>query len=445
MGKSNNLALLIRRAKMILDFNRVGSYTQPGPRLYPHQWSWDSAFIAIGYAHYDQRRATNELNHLFDSQWKNGLLPQIVFNPDFSEYFPGVGFWHAERSPNAPRHHKTSGLVQPPIHATAALHVYRLAKDDAYAQAFLEGAFPRLAAWHEYLYRERDPGKEGLVYIRHPWESGMDNSPMWDEILLRLHLKPDEVPRYRRVDTHLVDAEARPVSAAYDRFAWLIQLFAERDYEEARIRVDCPFLVQDVLFNTLLCQADRDLAELARAMGEDPSPFQARADQTALAINEKLWDEERGIYLDFDLITDEPIRVYAAAGFSPLYASIPDADRARRMLDMLENSGFSLGGNGCYPVPSYDLYGYGFSPVQYWRGPVWVNINWILLRGLERYGFDKQADYLRRTTIDLIEDGGFYEYFHPLRGTGHGSDFFSWTAALLLDMLFDEAPKTNGG
>ena len=166
---SNNLALLIRRAKMILDFNRVGSYTQPGPRLYPHQWSWDSAFIAIGYAHYDQRRATNELNHLFDSQWKNGLLPQIVFNPDFSEYFPGVGFWHAERSPNAPRHHKTSGLVQPPIHATAALHVYRLAKDDAYAQAFLEGAFPRLAAWHEYLYRERDPRKEGLVYIRHPW------------------------------------------------------------------------------------------------------------------------------------------------------------------------------------------------------------------------------------------------------------------------------------
>jgi glycogen debranching enzyme len=136
--------------------------------------------------------------------------------------------------------------------------------------------------------------------------------------------------------------------------------------------------------------------------------------------------------------------VYAAAGFSPLYASIPDADRARRMLDMLENSGFSLGGNGCYPVPSYDLYGYGFSPVQYWRGPVWVNINWILLRGLERYGFDKQADYLRRTTIDLIEDGGFYEYFHPSRGTGHGSDFFSWTAALLLDMLFDEAPKTNG-
>ena len=50
-------ALLLRQAKKVLDFNWTGRYTQPGPRLYPHQWSWDSAFIAIGYAHYDQSRA----------------------------------------------------------------------------------------------------------------------------------------------------------------------------------------------------------------------------------------------------------------------------------------------------------------------------------------------------------------------------------------------------
>ena len=438
-----NLALLIRRAKMILDFNQVGSYTQPGPRLYPHQWSWDSAFIAIGYAHYDQRRAVNELDHLFDSQWKNGLLPQIVFNPDFSEYFPGVGFWHADRSPNAPRDHKTSGVVQPPVHATAVLHVYRHAKDEAHARAFLERSLPRLKAWHEYLYRERDPQGEGLVYIRHPWESGMDNSPMWDEIMLRLHLRPDEIPSYRRADTHLVAAEDRPAGAAYDRFAWLVRFFAERDYDEARIRESCPFLVQDVLFNANLCQAGRDLAKLARVLGEDPSPFEAQAEQTARAINQKLWDEERGIYLDFDLVTGEPIRVYVAAGFSPLYAGIPNQERARRMLDLLENSGFSLGTNGCHPVPSYDRYGYGFSPVQYWRGPVWVNINWLLLRGLQRYGFDEQAEYLRQATIELVQEGGFYEHFHPTTGNGHGSDFFSWTAALLLDILLEDPPKTD--
>jgi hypothetical protein len=93
---------LIRQAKLVLDFNWTGEYTKPGPRLYPHQWSWDSAFIAIGYSRYDQDRATKELSHLFESQWANGLLPQIVFNPEFDRYFPGIDFWRADRSLHAP-------------------------------------------------------------------------------------------------------------------------------------------------------------------------------------------------------------------------------------------------------------------------------------------------------------------------------------------------------
>jgi glycogen debranching enzyme len=136
--------------------------------------------------------------------------------------------------------------------------------------------------------------------------------------------------------------------------------------------------------------------------------------------------------------------VYAAGGFSPLYAGVPDDDRARRMLDMLATAGFGLGTSDCYPVPSYDRYGYGFSPEQYWRGPVWVNINWLLLRGLQRYGFDEQAEYLRRPTLDLVRSGGFHEYFHPTTGRGYGSHLFSWTAALLLDILLEEEPKFYG-
>ena len=86
---------LINEARMVLDFNWTGEYTKPAPRLYPHQWSWDSALIAIGYSHYDQERATKELTHLLDAQWKNGLLPRIVFDPHFGRYSPGIGFWHA--------------------------------------------------------------------------------------------------------------------------------------------------------------------------------------------------------------------------------------------------------------------------------------------------------------------------------------------------------------
>jgi len=105
------------------------------------------------------------------------------------------------------------------------------------------------------------------------------------------------------------------------------------------------------------------------------------------------------------------------------------------MLEALENTGFYPRRGNVVPVPSYDPYGFSFSPVQYWRGPVWININWLLMGGLERYGFKEQAAQLRQATIGLVEEQGFFEHFNPMNGKGHGSIFFSWTAALLLDVL----------
>ena len=167
-----------------------------------------------------------------------------------------------------------------------------------------------------------------------------------------------------------------------------MKFFADRDYDEARIREGCPFLVQDVLFNALLCRADQDLAQIAGVLGEDPTPLEERAKKTARAINEKLWDEQHGIYLDFDLTTGRPLQVYVAPNLVPLYAAIPDERRAARMVNTLENTGFGLSDERLTPVPSYDRYGFAFFPTRYWRGPVWVNISWLLMRGLQRYGYE---------------------------------------------------------
>lgn len=431
---------LIQQAKIVLDFNWTGEYTKPSPRLYPHQWSWDSAFVALGYATYDTGRARRELVSLFAGQWSDGLLPHIVFNPELNNYFPGSHVWRTDLSPNSPRDLRTSGVVQPPVHAIAARRVYeRLAEEDAQeARKFLESIYPALAAWHGYLHSDRDPDHTGLAYIRHPWESGMDNSPLWDGILQRIKLRPERVPSYQRLDVGFVDEGDRPVDAEYDRFIHLVGHAADREYDEAEIRRDAPFLVQDVLFNTLLCAADRDLATLARSLGEDPAPHEARADHAAGAMNERLWDEGSGLYLGYDLAEGGPIKVYdAISSFLPLYASIPDARRAEKLVSNLESSGFFMRGGG-YPVPSYDRHGFGYSPVKYWRGPVWINMNWLLMHGLRRYGYEEQARKLRDTIVRLVEASGFHEYFHPVTGRGHGSDFFSWTASLLLDVLHDD-------
>jgi hypothetical protein len=75
------------------------------------------------------------------------------------------------------------------------------------------------------------------------------------------------------------------------------------------------------------------------------------------------------------------------------------------MLDTLENDGFGLSDENITPIPSYDLRGYGFSEERYWRGPVWININWFLMHGLEAYGYKEHAQRLRRTIVDLCQRG----------------------------------------
>jgi glycogen debranching enzyme len=263
----------------------------------------------------------------------------------------------------------------------------------------------------------------------------MDNLPLWDGILQRIKLRPGQLPDYQRLDVGFVSEGDRPVDAEYDRYIHLVRHAADRAHDEAEIRRDAPFLVRDTLFNTLLCAADRALATLARYIGDDPGPHESNADSTARAMNDHLWDEESGLYLGYDLAAEQSIRVYdALSSILPLYAGIPEPERARRLVSNLEDSGFFMTGEG-YPAPSYDRHGYGYSPVKYWRGPVWINTNWLLMHGLRRYGYEEQAERLRSTIVGLVETSSFHEYFHPVTGRGHGSDFFSWTAALLLDVL----------
>jgi hypothetical protein len=185
----------LRLAKSTLNNNWTGSYTKPSPRLYPHQWNWDSGFIAIGYSHYDQKRAQKELMSLFNAQWPNGMVPQIVFNPRaLGNYFPEPDFWQI------PGGGLTSGITMPPLHATACLHIYQHTRQSDEARSFLKTMYPKLLASHRYFYRNRDPKKTGLVYIRHPWESGLDNSPTWDSPLEKMRIDPKALPPYERKD-----------------------------------------------------------------------------------------------------------------------------------------------------------------------------------------------------------------------------------------------------
>ncbi|MEK6479311.1 trehalase family glycosidase [Catalinimonas sp. 4WD22] len=433
---------LIKEAKNVLLNNRIGKFTKPAPALYPHQWNWDAGFIAIGYAHFDMDQAESELRHLFSGQWANGMLPHIIFNPEGDgQYFPGISFWETWRSFDAPKEVETSGISNPAVHGFVLQRMYQLVKDKGKAINFIREMFPKIKAMHAYFYNERDPHNEGLVYIRHPWESGNDNSPTWDAPLETINFSKVKVPPYTRKDLNAGHAEHRPTNLDYDRYIYLIDVFRKGDYQEDKIFKLTPFAVQDPLFNTILIRSNQAMIELGALIGEDTKEFKNWNEKSISAMNSKLWNESTGMYDAYDLINEKKIEMEASSGLMPLYANVPSENQAKKMVDTLMGPKFHSNDNlPYYLCPSFTPLSSKFDAKKYWRGPVWINMNWMLYHGLNSYGYSQEAAMVKSDSIELISYYGFYEYFDPKKDVvnnrqGYGSHQFSWSAALCLDLL----------
>jgi glycogen debranching enzyme len=272
----------------------------------------------------------------------------------------------------------------------------------------------------------------------------MDNSPLWDDALARMTLGPEEIPSYQRVDVDVAEVAERPTDAEYDRYAYLVRLFRDLRYHSAEIRDASPFAIQPVLFNSLLVQANRDLAQIAGVVGSDPEPYETWAEDTAAALDAKLWDEGEAMYFDYDVRGGHSVATQSPTGFAPLYAGVPDRERAERMVERLAAFRVQVApGEDGWAVTSFSPDDPRFQPTLYWRGPVWPILNWVLYRGLIRYGFPGPAEQLRAGMIELVRRSGFWEHYNPTTGRGHGGEQFAWTAALVLDLLH-ERPAQKG-
>ncbi|MFC7343507.1 MGH1-like glycoside hydrolase domain-containing protein [Saccharopolyspora griseoalba] len=413
-------------ALRVLLGNWRGYNTVPAPDLYPHQWSWDSAFIAIGTRHLSPLRAQRELESLFGAQWDDGRVPHIVFDPATPDegYFPGPSFWNS-KSVTGPGVAATSGIVQPPVHALAAWEVFQSDPDTAQRRRFLQRLYPKLVAWHEYLRCRRDLGGAGLVSIVHPWESGMDNSPAWDPALARV--RPVSMRRYRRRDLDHADASQRPTDEDYGRYVRLVETYRDSGYAD-RPEVH-EFAVEDPLTNALLAASEEAMAGIADEVGAPAAPHLAELARLREAMVARLFSG--GLFHPFDVRSGELTEVGSVAGLVPLV--VPDLPVAEELIATATGPRFRAGELGV--VPSFDLTDERFDPARYWRGPAWFNIGWLIRRGLLTHGASKLAEVLRSGYLEVAERAGFREYADPHRATGLGAHRFAWTAALTLDLI----------
>lgn len=469
--------VLWQAATAILDANWTGTHTVPSRTLYPHQWSWDVGFIGVGLAQVAPQRAWRDLRSLFEAQWPDGRVPHIVFDPGVTErdYFPGPTFWTAAtpgpgswtgagtlgpaagngRSASGlvglpdttggllggtggPRR-LSSGIVQPPVHAVGAWAIYQRAPGDA-AAAELRWLYPRLVAQQEYLATARDVGGAGLSAIVHPWESGLDNSPAWDEGLAAVPVAPEVLRQYARRDNQVIASDHRPTDDDYARYLTIALSYRDGGYRDADLGLRHPFLVECPGFNALRGAAELALARIAEVVGADPVAHRARAASITRLLADRLFDPETGMFHPLDVRTGRRSPARCVNGLLPLILPGLPATQVASLVEVLgsERFGISTG----MPVPSYDRSAADFDPFRYWRGPVWYNINWLLWHGLRGHGRDQLAGTLRTGLLDLVRRSGCYEYFHPGTGAGIGSPAFSWTAALALDLLADPQPLT---
>lgn len=426
-----DLTALRAEAHRVLERNNRGTFTTPSPFQYPHQWNWDAAFMALGWSYFDPARARTEIRSLLSAQWQNGMVPHILYHQGASDYFPHPDFWQmqglAHSGPVL-----SSGMTQPPVLASIVRRLHERFGEDAESERFLREVFPKILAWHRWLHTARDADGTGLTCLIHPWESGTDNSPRWLAVLDSI--EPFDVPAFTRRDMNHVNPDERPRPQDYERFVFLIDRGRRVQWQDAQLLQAHPFLVQDVMFCSILHQADQDLMALALAINADTTELQAWIAQTRRVFDARFWNEERGLYLDYDVRAGASIPVNTCATFAALYAGLASNEQAARLMqEHYDNPReYAPAEDSKYRLPSTAKNEPDYAPRRYWCGPVWMMTNWLTVNGLKRYGLNDQANALRAQSLELLETQGLREYYDPRDGTGLGGQEFAWTAGLAL-------------
>lgn len=251
---------------------------------------------------------------------------------------------------------------------------------------FLDEIYEPIVRWNEWWFAKNDLDGDGLCEYTHPYSSGLDDSPLWDR--------------------------GMPVTA--------------------------PDL------NTYLCLQQEALGKIAQVLGEDDEArrWEDRAARSARLMVDRLWDDPAGFFWAYH--QDQRIDVRTPFNLFPLITGRLPAELARRAVSHLTDERQFW---TSYPVPTVARDDPHFDPLQMWRGPTWINVNYLLIEGLERCGYGKLAAEMRERTLAMVNRGAdIFEYYHPVTGAGdpEAASIYGWSAALFIDLAIQASRHTGG-
>jgi len=241
---------------------------------------------------------------------------------------------------------------------------------------FLREIYPRLKRWNRWWVTKNVGEMPSLAQYNHPYSSGLDDSPLWDRGI--------------------------------------------------------PVVSPDL--NTYLTIQMDSLAVMADLIGlpEDASEWRQRADAITESMVEQMYDPPGGIFQAF--YHDEAVPAFTPFNLYPLWTGRMNAEIEARLVEHLTNP-FTFWSP--YPLRTVAGDDPSYSATTMWRGPVWININYILIEALQRVGRRALAEELRSRTLDLVaRNDGIHEFYDPEQGTppDQAVPMFGWSAALFIDL-----------
>ncbi len=266
------------------------------------------------------------------------------------------------------------GASQPPVLGWAAQQLFQITRDDD----LYKRLYPALVRCHEWWFTRRDQDGDGLAEYDEDLESGWDNSPRWD----------------------------------HGR-------------------------VEPLELNSFLIMQLRALADMADVLNKKDESAKWRQEAAVLArkMLERMYFADESIFYDIAFDSHEPIRIKTPASFIPLWADVPlPEDQARHMIETYLLSPDHFFGPVPFPVVGYSEKEYAAG--KWWRGPVWINIAYLMTEVLRKYGYEKERrEAIRRLLNVMIAAGPPYELYNSQTGEPMGASELGWSCSLAIHWI----------
>lgn len=384
-------------------------YSIPSNGRYHWQWFWDSCFHIIALARLNPEMAVAELDTLLVPQRDDGFIGHITYWGRRGAFMSAI--YGQSRFGEWRRRH--SGMIQPPVLAHAL--------DELWGQTgnaeLLSSYLPKVRAFYDWLSRERDGDDSGLIGIVSPYEAGTDNNPSFDRALgLSNPSRAGILWANRKLDWYNI---VRGGNFDY-------QTLIKRDR----------FVVIDPFINAVYGDAWSTLARLHEAAGDSDLASSAlvQAAKTTAALNERCWNEEQGHYTYLQGAGRMPDSTLSVGAIFPLILEGAPKDRVASVMERYVTNPDHFWRP--YPIPSVAASEPSYnaeSESMIWRGPICMNLNWLLARGFKSHGFvDEVKTISERSKEAAFKD--FREFYSPETGRGMRGTEFGWaTAAVAID------------